>query len=86
MLEATVRVALKEGLHARPATEFVKLAAKFASSVKLGKEDKFVDAKSILGVMSLAIAPSQEVVLKTSGTDEAQALKALEDFLQSEAR
>jgi phosphotransferase system HPr (HPr) family protein len=81
MLESIVTVILTEGLHARPAAEFVKLASSYSSTIKLGKNDKFIDAKSILGLMSLAVSKGQEVTLQISGSDEEEAMTELEKFL-----
>ncbi|KPV43743.1 HPr family phosphocarrier protein [Alicyclobacillus ferrooxydans] len=81
MKEQVVRVEIREGLHARPATEFVKTAVKFSSDIKLGKDGKFIDAKSILGLMSMAIAQGQEVTLQATGSDEEKAIEALAKLL-----
>lgn len=81
MRERQVIVQLAQGLHARPATLFVKVAASFSSEIGLNKEEKKVNAKSIIGVMSLAVSKGQSVVLTADGTDAEQALDALERVL-----
>jgi phosphotransferase system HPr (HPr) family protein len=81
MIEKEITVNLEHGLHARPATEFVKTANSFASSVRLEKNGKFVDAKSILGVMSMAIAKGQIVKVIVDGQDERRAIDQLERIL-----
>lgn len=81
MIEKEVTVTLDHGLHARPATEFVKAAAAFSSSVKIEKDGKRADAKSILGVMSMAVAKGQVVKLVVDGSDEERAVAALEAVL-----
>lgn len=83
MIERKVTVAPAQGLAARPAAEFVKKAASFTSSVRIGKNDQFVDAKSILGVMSMAISNGEEVVLQVDGADEGEAMDALIALLSS---
>ncbi|MBH0330390.1 MULTISPECIES: HPr family phosphocarrier protein [Brevibacillus] len=83
MRERQVIVQLAQGLHARPATLFVKVAASFSSEIGLNKEEKKVNAKSIIGVMSLAVSKGQSVVLTADGTDAEQALDALERVLVS---
>ncbi len=72
-----------EGIHARPAGEFVKAAKEFASDVKIAKDGKQVDAKKIFGVMSLAAKQGQEVVITIEGADEDKAAAALEEFMKS---
>lgn len=81
MRERQVIVQLAQGLHARPATLFVKVAASFSSEIGLNKDEKKVNAKSIIGVMSLAVSKGQLVVLTADGADAEQALDALEHVL-----
>ncbi|EJL24192.1 HPr family phosphocarrier protein [Brevibacillus sp. BC25] len=81
MRERQVIVQLAQGLHARPATLFVKVAASFSSEIGLNKDEKKVNAKSIIGVMSLAVSKGQSVVLTADGADAEQALDALEHVL-----
>ncbi|WP_067619674.1 HPr family phosphocarrier protein [Alicyclobacillus acidiphilus] len=83
MVERKVVVALAQGLAARPAAEFVKRASSFTSSVRIGKHDQFVDAKSILGVMSMAISHGEEIVVQVDGADEDAAIEALVELLTS---
>jgi catabolite repression HPr-like protein len=83
MREKQVIVQLAQGLHARPATLFVKVAASFSSEIGLNKDEKKVNAKSIIGVMSLAVSKGQSVVLTADGADAEQALDALERVLVS---
>ncbi|MFF0826185.1 HPr family phosphocarrier protein [Brevibacillus sp. NPDC003359] len=83
MRERQVIVQLTQGLHARPATLFVKVAASFSSEIGLNKDEKKVNAKSIIGVMSLAVSKGQSVILTADGADAEQALDALERVLVS---
>ncbi|MBY0087565.1 HPr family phosphocarrier protein [Brevibacillus sp. M2.1A] len=83
MRERQVIVQLAQGLHARPASLFVKVAASFSSEIGLNKDEKKVNAKSIIGVMSLAVSKGQSVVLTADGADAEQALDALERVLAS---
>lgn len=71
-----------EGIHARPAGNFVKAAAAFPCSVTIGKDGKEVDAKRIFGVMGLGVKCGQEIVLKTDGEQEEEAMEALSKFLE----
>ena len=72
-----------QGIHARPAGIFVKEAAKFPCSVKIAKDGKEVDAKKILGVMSLGVKKGEEITLRTEGEDEEGAIGKLEEFLKN---
>lgn len=71
-----------EGIHARPAGEFVKTASKFSSDVSLTKEGKKVSAKKIFGVMGLAVKQGQEITVTVEGSDEDTAAAQLEAFLK----
>lgn len=70
------------GIHARPAGLFVKEAANFPCMVIIEKNGKEVDAKRIFGVMSLGVKCGQEIVLRTDGEKEEEAIVTLEKFLQ----
>lgn len=71
-----------EGIHARPAGEFVKEAKKFASEVKIVKGEKSADAKKIFGLMSLGVKQGEEILVQIEGTDEEEAATGLEKFLK----
>ena len=71
-----------EGIHARPAGDFVKAAKGFASSVKITKGAKTVDAKKIFGLMGLGVKQGEEVTIDVEGEDEEAAAAALETFLK----
>ena len=83
MLERTVRIANKNGLHARPAAEIVKLAAKFKSEITIVKDDLDVNGKSIMGVMMLAAEHGSNVTFRAEGPDAQQALDALETLVSN---
>ncbi len=85
MIERTVVLASKHGLHARPAAELVRLASRFRSDVKLTKEDVTVDAKSIMGVMMLAAECGSELVVTAEGNDEQEAMETVAEFLETES-
>lgn len=72
----------KEGIHARPANEFVKAAKGFSSAVKVSKGEKTVNAKNILGLMGLGVKKGEEILVQTEGEDEESAALALESFLK----
>lgn len=82
MKEFSYTITDEQGIHARPAGLFVKLAAGFTSTITIGKDGKEVDAKRILGVMSLGAKKGSEVVIKAEGEDENAAVEALSSFLK----
>ena len=86
MAEATIQVRHKVGLHARPAAMFVQTAAKFSSKIRvknLTANGNFVDAKSIIMVLTLGVMKDHEVVIQTDGADEDAALAALRSLIES---
>ncbi|PTM56626.1 HPr family phosphocarrier protein [Desmospora activa] len=84
MAEKQVTVNLKAGLHARPAALFVQEANKFSAEVFVSKENKKVNAKSIMGIMSLAVAKGTEIVISAEGDDAANAVEALAAIVSKE--
>lgn len=82
MKEITYTITDPDGMHARPAGMLVKTASEYKSSVQIGKDGKFVDAKRIFGIMSLGIKSGHEVILKIEGEDEDNAAAALETFFK----
>ena len=72
------------GLHARPATFFVQKANSFKSSIWIEKEDCRVNAKSLLGVLSLGITKGTAVTLIADGADESSAIDGLAELIDSE--
>ncbi|KZE64377.1 phosphocarrier protein Chr [Fictibacillus phosphorivorans] len=81
MVEKKVTVQLKSGLQARPAALFVQEANRYTSDVFVEKEGKKVNAKSIMGIMSLAVGSGAELVLAVDGPDENEAIEALSAFV-----
>ncbi|MGD1038547.1 MAG: HPr family phosphocarrier protein, partial [Roseiarcus sp.] len=81
MIERKVVVRVAEGLHARPATEFVKLARSFAADIEIVRGDKTANAKSPVKLMLLGVKEADEIVLRANGSDEAKALDALCSFV-----
>jgi catabolite repression HPr-like protein len=84
MVEKQVEVKLKTGLQARPAALFVQEANRFSSDIFLEKDGKKVNAKSIMGLMSLAVGSGVVVNIVADGDDEEKALVALSNFVQDE--
>jgi phosphocarrier protein len=71
------------GLHARPATFFIQKANEFKSTVWIAKEERKVNAKSLLGVLSLGITRGTQVTISAEGTDETEAVDNLVDLISS---
>jgi catabolite repression HPr-like protein len=84
MAEQTVVVKLKTGLHARPAALFVQEANKFSSEIFVVKNEKKVNAKSIMGIMSLAISSGTEIVIQAEGSDAENAVASLVTLVSKE--
>lgn len=83
MTEKTVMIQNPTGLHARPASLLVQKASSFKSSIKLVKDGREIDAKSLLGVMSLAVKGNDSVTIRAEGEDEAAAVETIAQFLES---
>ena len=77
MYTKEVTVQNKVGLHARPATFFIQKANEFKSVVSVEKEERRVNAKSLLGVLSLGIVGGTNITIKAEGVDEEAAVEAL---------
>lgn len=69
------------GLHARPATFFIQKANEFKSSIWVEKDERRVNAKSLLGVLSLGIVKGTTISLLADGTDEKEAVDALVELI-----
>ena len=83
MIERTVTIANKNGLHARPAAEIVKVAAKFKADILLVRDDLEVNGKSIMGVMMLAAEFGSELLLRAEGPDAEEAIGAIAQLIES---
>ena len=83
MAERSVQVVNKNGVHARPAAEIVKLAAKYRSEITLARDDLEVNGKSIMGVMMLAAECGATLTLKADGDDAEQAVDAIAQLISS---
>ena len=82
MIKATVRISNKLGLHARASAKLSKLAGTFRSDVALSRNDRRVNAKSIMGVMMLAAGLGSEIEIEIDGADEVAAMKALTALIE----
>ena len=77
MIQTTINISNKLGLHARASAKFTKMAGSFPCEVWMSKGERRVNAKSIMGVMMLAAGLGSTVVVETDGRDEQAAMNAL---------
>ncbi|WP_033829371.1 phosphocarrier protein HPr [Bacillus andreraoultii] len=84
MLEKNFTVIAETGIHARPATLLVQTAGKFESEISLRYNDRTVNLKSIMGVMSLGIGKDSEITIIVDGNDEEMAMKELTEVFSKE--
>ncbi len=83
MYTKEVMVQNKVGLHARPATFFIQKANEFKSLISVEKEERRVNAKSLLGVLSLGIIGGTSINIRAEGVDEEEAVEALVKLVKS---
>ena len=83
MMTQEVTITNSVGLHARPATFFIQKATSYKSSIWIEKDDRSVNAKSLLGVLSLGIVSGMTISLVADGPDEAEALAGLKELVES---
>ena len=83
MLKSTITVTNKSGLHARTAAKLVSTTTAFDCSIELGTAEKMVDAKSILSIMLLAASEGSVLDIILDGSDEDEALKAIQDLVDN---
>ncbi|NBJ69266.1 MULTISPECIES: phosphocarrier protein HPr [Clostridia] len=82
MTEKTFTITADTGVHARPATLLVNKAGQFESEVEITYNDKTVNLKSIMGVMSLGIPKGAKIKISANGSDESEALKGIEEVIK----
>jgi phosphocarrier protein len=82
-LEKEFTITNKNGMHARPAAQFVKHASQFQCEILMEKDDEQVNGKSIMGLMMLAAARGETIKLTTEGVDAEKAMKDLGELIES---
>lgn len=82
MVERTFVITNRLGLHARPASLFVKTTSRFTSSVKIVRDGQEIDGKSIMGLLMLAAGPGTELKIVADGPDENEVLAAVDDLFK----
>ena len=83
MIEKMLTVKNRAGIHARPAAIIAQTANKFESEISIGREDGLVNAKSIMGVITMAAGYNTQLTLKVSGADEKDAVQAITALFES---
>jgi phosphocarrier protein HPr len=81
MIERSVKIVNRNGLHARPAAEIVKASAKFKSEITIVRDDLEVNGKSIMGVMMLAAEFGATLTIRANGPDAQQAVDAIAELI-----
>ena len=81
MIKKPITIQLSEGLDARPIALLVQEASQYSSTVYIEVADKQVNAKSIMGMLSLRLTPGEEITVVANGADEEEAAKGIETFL-----
>lgn len=81
-MEREFSITNEQGIHARPATKLVQLANSFIAELELIYQGKSVDLKSIMGVLSLGVTRGSNIIVRATGTDENDALKAIAKFVR----
>ena len=84
MKQKTVEVKLKQGLEARPAAMLVQVASQYESRIQVECGDKHVNAKSIMGMMTLGLNVGESVVISAEGSDEEDAIAGIEKYLTNQ--
>lgn len=84
MLEQGIIVKGESGLHARPASELVKMTNRHKADISIIKGDTEVNGKSIMGILMLAIAPGDEIILKIDGEDEQELRDQLVNLFEND--
>ncbi len=86
MISKNITINIPSQRDARPAALLVQVACQFDSTVYLETEDKRINAKSIMGMMSLCILPGKELTVITNGSDEEEAMNRVEEYLTSSGK
>jgi catabolite repression HPr-like protein len=83
MISKKIKIQLQNGLEARPVAVLVQVASQYASSIYVEVEDKRVNAKSIMGMMTLGLTAGEEVVVSANGDDEENAMEDIVKYLST---
>ena len=83
MIQKSIQIKLETGLEARPVAMLVQVASQFESTVYINADDRKVNAKSIMGMMSLGLDSGEQITVTAEGKDEEAAIEEIEKFLSS---
>ena len=82
-MRKTVEVQMDAGMEARPIALLVQVASQYASNIYLESQEMKVNAKSIMGMMSLGLDAGESVTVSVEGEDEVEAMKSIEEYLSN---
>ena len=85
MMQKSIQIKLETGLEARPVAMLVQVASQFESTVYINADNKKVNAKSIMGMMSLGLASGEQITVTAEGNDEKAAIEGIERFLSGKS-
>ena len=83
MIRKSVTIGISNGLEARPIAMLVQVASQYVSNIYLESEERRVNAKSIMGMMSLGLDTGESVTVSVDGADEEEAMKSIEEYLSN---
>ncbi|MBQ8184421.1 MAG: HPr family phosphocarrier protein [Lachnospiraceae bacterium] len=83
MIRQAIKIQLPSGLEARPVAVLVQVASQYESSIYVESNERKVNAKSIMGMMTLGLSAGEEVVVSADGNDEREAIENIEKYLSS---
>lgn len=81
MIRKPITIGISNGLEARPIAMLVQVASQYTSNIYLESEERKVNAKSIMGMMSLGLDTGESVTVSVDGADEEEAMKSIEEYL-----
>ena len=84
MITKKIQIQLQNGLEARPVAVLVQVASQYDSKIYLEADSKRVNAKSIMGMMTLGLVTGESITVEADGTDEEQAVAEIEKYLQNQ--
>ena len=84
MITKKIKIQIQSGLEARPVAVLVQVASQYSSSIYVEVEDKKVNAKSIMGMMTLGLDAGEEIMLSANGEDEDAAMSSIEQYLSNQ--
>ena len=85
MIQKSIQIKLETDLEARPVAMLVQVASQFESTVYLNADSRKVNAKSIMGMMSLGLASGEQITVTAEGEDEKAAIEGIEKFLSGKS-